>query len=74
MILFSFDMLVRFVNKGFCVFDNCEPTNTLIKFFDGIIASDKTVIVRFLSMTLMFVAVIKQHKIIELLNKKKFWQ
>jgi hypothetical protein len=64
-ILFIFDMIIRFVNKGFCLFADCEPTKTLSAFFDGIVADDKTVVVRFISMSLMFIAIMIQHNFIE---------
>lgn len=69
-LLFIADMIVRFVNKGFCVLPSCEPTNTLIKYFDGMIAEDKTVLIRFISMSLMFVAILRLHNLNEKFKKK----
>jgi hypothetical protein len=65
MFLFTIDFLDRFLNKGYCLLSSCEPTNTIKQFFNITMNGEGSTIVRFISMTLMFVAIIKMHKFIE---------
>jgi hypothetical protein len=65
LILFTIDFLDRFINKGYCILPDCEITNTLRQYFNVTLNSEGSVAVRFISMSLMFFAIIKMHKFIE---------
>lgn len=69
-IIFGLDALNRFINKGYCIFSSCEPTLTIKKFFDVSFSEDTIALLRFISMTLMFFAILKMHKFIDKELKK----
>ena len=69
-ILFSIDFLDKFLNKGFCFTSNCEITNILRHYFNFSLNKEGSTIVRFISMSLMFLVIIKMHKFIEKNIKK----
>lgn len=70
LILFSIDFLDRFLNKGYCLTSNCELTNRLRLYFNINLNQEGSIIIRFISMSLMFIAIFKMHKFIEKNIKK----
>lgn len=57
--------IVLFVNKGYCVFNNCEPTNTIIKFIKLDFDPSTIIALRILNLTLIFFIINKMHNYIE---------
>jgi uncharacterized membrane protein YgaE (UPF0421/DUF939 family) len=62
----------RFVNKGYCLLVNCEPTNTLKQFFNTNFDENTVILLGILSLTLLFLVIIKMHRFIERHREK--WQ
>jgi hypothetical protein len=63
--LFGIDFLDKFLNKGYCIFESCEPTHTLRQYLNISFNGEESSLIRFISMTLMFVVIIKLHKVAE---------
>ena len=70
LLIFIINFLNGFVNKGYCLFSNCEPTNTIRLFLDLNFPPNTLVLIRFTSVSLMFLAIIKMHLFIEKEIKK----
>ena len=70
-IIFFFSFLNGFLNKGYCLFLNCEPTNTLKQYFSINYAEDGISIIKFISITLVFLVIMKMHRYIEKIRNKR---
>lgn len=65
-LIISFTLfIVLFVNKGYCLFSNCQPTNIIRQFVD--ITFDPATIIglKLLNLTLLFSVISKMHNFIE---------
>jgi hypothetical protein len=68
--LFSIDFIDKFINKGYCLTSNCELSNIFRNYFNFSLNKEGSIIIRFISMSLMFLVIIKMHKFIEKNIKK----
>jgi len=70
LMLFSIDFIDKFVNKGYCLTSNCELSNIFRQYFNVNLNQNGSNIIRFISISLMFIVIIKMHKFIEKNIKK----
>jgi hypothetical protein len=68
--LFSIDFIDKFTNKGYCLTSNCELSTIFKNYFNFNLNKEGSILIRFISMTLMFTVIIKMHKFIEKNIKK----
>jgi hypothetical protein len=63
---------VLFVNKGYCIFASCEPTNTIKAFIDINFDQTTVIVLKLINLTLLFSVIAKMHDFIEKHREK--WQ
>jgi hypothetical protein len=70
LMLFGIDFIDKFINKGYCISSDCKLTSIFRQYFNINLNQNDSTIVRFISISLMFIVIIKMHKFIEKNIKK----
>jgi hypothetical protein len=69
-ILFIINFFNNFLNKGYCILSSCEPSNTIRHFLDLNFPPNIISLIRFISMSLMFLMIYRMTRLMKKLKRK----